>query len=69
MLDSKSKLLQKFLSYFRENDLDSLLLVFDQIRSMTGYGEIRIEIRNNTIYRISVTQSIKPHVDFSSTDV
>lgn len=69
MLDSESELLQKFLSYFRERDLDSLLLVFDQIRSMTGYGEIHIEIRNNKIYRISVTQSIKPSVDFGSTDI
>lgn len=66
---SDDKFVQRFLFYFEEHELDSLLFMLDQIRSMTGYGEIRIEIRNNKIYRISVTQSIKPSVDFGSIDI
>ncbi len=59
----------RLIEYLGQPGIESLLRVLEQIRSMTGYGEIRIEIRNNTIYRISVTQSIKPNIDFSSTDV
>ncbi len=61
--------IQDFLSCFGQRELDSLLMAFKQIRLMTGYGEIRIEIRDNKIYRISVTQSIKPSIDLRSDDV
>lgn len=55
--------INELMKYLDEHGVCSLIKVFRQIHSMTGYGEIRIEIRNNAIYRVSVTQTIKPHID------